>query len=84
MAEDILSRKAAFVDVFQLVVFAMPAIIAMSFPFGSLVGALMAASRMASDNEILVMRASGVPRSRIFRSLCGTRSCFCSFFLHHE
>lgn len=66
MAEDILSRKAAFVDVFQLVVFAMPAIIAMSFPFGSLVGALIAASRMASDNEVLVMRASGVPRSAIF------------------
>jgi lipopolysaccharide export system permease protein len=66
MAEDILSRKAAFVDVIQLVVFAMPAIIAMSFPFGSLVGALMASSRMASDSEILVMRASGVPRSRIF------------------
>jgi len=66
MAEDILSRKAAFMDVFQLVVFAMPAIIAMSFPFGSLVGALMAASRLASDNEVLVMRASGVPRSAIF------------------
>lgn len=66
MAEDILSRKAAFMDVIQLVIFAMPAIIAMSFPFGSLVGALMAASRMASDGEILVMRASGVSRSTIF------------------
>jgi lipopolysaccharide export system permease protein len=66
MAEDILSRKAAVFDVLQLVVFAMPAIIAMSFPFGSLVGALMAASRMASDNEILVMSASGVPKSKIF------------------
>jgi lipopolysaccharide export system permease protein len=65
MAEDILSRKAAFMDVFRLVIFAMPAIIAMSFPFGSLVGALMATSRMASDNEVLVMRASGVPRSAI-------------------
>lgn len=66
MAEDVLSRKAGFIDVFQLVVFAMPAIIAMSFPFGSLVGALMAASRMASDNEVLVMRASGIARSSIF------------------
>jgi lipopolysaccharide export system permease protein len=66
MAEDILSRKAAIIDVAKLVIFAMPAIIAMSFPFGSLVGALMASARMANDSEILVMRASGVPTRTIF------------------
>lgn len=66
MAEDILSRKAAIFDVVQLVVFAMPAIIAMSFPFGSLVGAMMASARLASDGEILVMRASGISKSTIF------------------
>lgn len=65
MAEDILSRKAAAGDVARLVVFAMPAIIAMSFPFGSLVGALMAAGRLASDAELLVMRASGISRRAI-------------------
>jgi lipopolysaccharide export system permease protein len=37
----------------------------MSFPFGSLVGALMAAGRLSSDNELLVMRASGVSRPAI-------------------
>ncbi|HPG87840.1 MAG TPA: LptF/LptG family permease, partial [Spirochaetales bacterium] len=62
MAEDILSKKAPVVDVIKLVVYATPAIIAMSFPFGSLVGALMAAGRLSSDNELLVMRASGVSR----------------------
>lgn len=65
MAEDILSRKAPVGDVVRLVVYAMPAIIAMSFPFGSLVGALMASGRLASDNELLVMRASGVSRPAI-------------------
>lgn len=65
MAEDILSRKAAAGDVALLVVFAMPAIVAMSFPFASLVGALMAAGRLASDAELLVMRASGVSRRAI-------------------
>ncbi|MFH2116380.1 MAG: LptF/LptG family permease [Spirochaetota bacterium] len=84
MAEDILSRKAAFMDVFQLVVFAMPAIIAMSFPFGSLVGALMAAARMASDGEILVMRASGVSRSTIFVPfvVLGLAFAFFSFIMN--
>lgn len=61
MAEDILSKRAPAIDVIRLVVYAMPAIIAMSFPFGSLVGALMAAGRLSSDSEIMVMRASGVP-----------------------
>ena len=66
MAEDILARKAALGDVVRLVVYAMPAIVAMSFPFGALVGALMCAGRLASDSELLVMRASGIPRSAIF------------------
>lgn len=65
MAEDILSKKAPVGDVARLVLYATPAIIAMSFPFGSLVGALMATGRLASDNELLVMRASGVSRSAI-------------------
>jgi len=66
MAEDILARKAPVGDVVRLIVYAMPAIAAMSFPFGSLVGALMAAGRLASDDELLVMRASGVPRRVVF------------------
>lgn len=65
MAEDILSKKAPVADVARLVLYATPAIIAMSFPFGSLVGALMATGRLSSDNELLVMRASGVSRSAI-------------------
>lgn len=65
MAEDILSRKAPVGDVVRLVIYAMPAIVAMSFPFGSLVGALMAAGRLSSENELLVMRASGVSRSAV-------------------
>ncbi|MDX9897962.1 MAG: LptF/LptG family permease [Spirochaetia bacterium] len=65
MAEEILAKKAPVMDVVRLVVYATPAIIAMSFPFGSLVGALMASGRLASDNELLVMRASGVSRPTI-------------------
>lgn len=65
MAEDILAKKAPVADVARLVLYATPAIIAMSFPFGSLVGALMATGRLASDNELLVMRASGISRSAI-------------------
>jgi len=65
MAEDILSKRQPVGDVVRLVIYAMPAIVAMSFPFGSLVGALMAVGRLASDSELLVMRASGISRSSI-------------------
>jgi lipopolysaccharide export system permease protein len=66
MAEDILSKRAPLLDVVMLLVFAVPSEIAMAFPFASLVGALMAAGRLSSDNEILVMQASGFPSRRIF------------------
>jgi lipopolysaccharide export system permease protein len=66
MAEDILSKKAPLRDVVLLLVYAMPSVIAMSFPFASLVGALMAAGRLASDNEILALMSSGVPSRKAF------------------
>jgi len=66
MAEDILSRRAPLRDVLLLLFYSMPSEIAMAFPFASLVGALMAAGRFASDNEMLVFQACGIPARRIF------------------
>ena len=66
MAEDILSKKAPLRDVLLLLVYATPSILAMAFPFAALVGALMAAGRLSSDNEMLALLASGVPAHRAF------------------
>ena len=66
MAEDILSRKAPVKDVALLLIYSMPSIIAMSFPFASLVGALMAAGRLSSDSEMLALMAAGIPPRRAF------------------
>jgi lipopolysaccharide export system permease protein len=66
MAEDILSRKAPFKDVMLLLFYSLPSVIAMSFPFASLVGALMAAGRLSSDNEMLAIMAAGIPPRRAF------------------
>ena len=66
MAEDVLSRRAPVLDVILLLVYAIPSEVAMAFPFSSLVGALMAAGRLSSDNEFLVMQASGLPARRVF------------------
>jgi lipopolysaccharide export system permease protein len=35
--------------------------VSLSFPFGSLVGALMAVGRLSSDNEVLAFNISGIP-----------------------
>jgi len=66
MAEDILSKRAPVKDVLLLLLFATPSVIAMSVPFASLVGALMAVGRLAADSELLVFQASGIRTARIF------------------
>lgn len=66
LAQDILAKHVSFPDVVLLVIYSLPAIIAISFPFASLVGALMAIGRLSSDNEILAMQASGISHARIF------------------
>jgi len=66
MAEEILSKKAPLREVLLLLVYSMPSVIAMAFPFASLVGALMSSGRMSSDNEFLAMMAAGIPPRKAF------------------
>jgi lipopolysaccharide export system permease protein len=61
MAEEIFAKQVPFWDVVRLVAYSLPWVVMMSFPFGSLVGALMAIGRIASDNEALAFAASGIP-----------------------
>ena len=66
MAQDILSQKVPLSQVALLVLYALPSIIALSAPFASLVGILMTIGRLTSDNEIMVMLASGLSYRNIF------------------
>ncbi len=66
MAEQVLTKRVGAWEVFLLVLYSLPAIVALSFPFASLVGALMAVGRFSSDNEIIAFQASGVPLTRLF------------------
>lgn len=65
MAEEIFAKRVPFWDVLLFIVFSLPSIVALSFPFGALVGALMSVGRLSSDNELLAMRASGIPLRNI-------------------
>jgi len=65
MAEQVLTKRVGAGEVLLLILYQLPAIIALSFPFASLVGALMAIGRYASENEVIAFLASGIPLPRI-------------------
>jgi lipopolysaccharide export system permease protein len=69
LAEEIFSKKVPFWDVILFIVYSLPSILALAFPFGALVGSLMAVGRLSSDNEILAFRACGVSLLRILGPL---------------
>jgi lipopolysaccharide export system permease protein len=66
MAQEILTKHVPLNQVALLVLFSLPSVIAMSAPFASLVGTLMTIGRLTSDNEILVMLASGLSYRNVF------------------
>jgi lipopolysaccharide export system permease protein len=66
MAEEILSKRVPFNQVMLLLLYSLPAIVAMAAPFAALVGILMAIGRLSSDNEVLVLLASGFSYKAIY------------------
>ena len=65
MAQDVLKKRAPLGDVLKLITYSLPFVIAQAAPFATLVGFLMCLGKLASDNEILVLRASGFSFSAI-------------------
>lgn len=58
-AETILKQRAPADQVMKLMLYSLPGVISQSAPFATLVGFLMCLGRMMTDNEILIIRASG-------------------------
>jgi len=79
LAEDILSKDVPIVEVLKLILYSLPSIVALSFPFGALVGALMAVGRLSSDNEIIAFRASGISHRVLFVPMVGLGLAFSVF-----
>lgn len=59
-------KEMPFVEVLKLVWYSLPVVIALSFPFGVLVGALMAIGKLSFDNEILACLSSGISYFTIY------------------
>ncbi len=56
---ELLKQRVPFKDTVRLMLYTMPFVIAQSAPFATLVGFLMCLGRIMSDNEVLIIRASG-------------------------
>ena len=59
-------KEMPFIEVLKLVLYSLPIVIALSFPFGVLVGALMAIGKLSFDNEILACLSSGISYLQIY------------------
>ncbi len=79
LAENILSKHVPALDVALLLVYSLPSIVALSFPFATLVGVLMAVGQLSSQNEILAFQASGVSQARVFLPLLAVGMFFSLF-----
>lgn len=65
LVQDILRKHVPLMDVMKLMSYSLPFIIAQSAPFGTLVGFLMCMGRLMTDNEILILRATGTSFFRL-------------------
>lgn len=84
MAETILKKRVPVHSVIELIWYSLPAIIAQSAPFATLVGFLMCLGRMVTDNEVLILRASGRRYVTILKPviLMGIMISVVSFFVN--
>ncbi|MCX7026826.1 MAG: LptF/LptG family permease [Spirochaetes bacterium] len=66
LAEDILSKNAHLDQTLLLLLYSLPSIVAIAFPFSALSGALMTSAGMNTDREILAFSAAGVSPRTIY------------------
>src|SRR5437762_188887 len=63
----LVSRGADLVTVLKAFVYLLPSIFSVTIPMAFLLGVLLAFGRLASDSEIVALRASGVSPGRLLR-----------------
>ena len=63
-ATDIMAKQVPIEDVVRLVTFSLPQIVHLSFPFATLLAALLALGRLSGDRELVAVQALGIPLSR--------------------
>lgn len=60
IARDRLAESVSIIDTLKLILYAMPAIIALSVPYSSFIGIILAVGKLSEGREILASRSSGI------------------------
>jgi lipopolysaccharide export system permease protein len=60
LMDMMVNKGVRFIDIAQLIIFLMPSFLLFTIPISLLVGIMMALGRLSADNEITVLKASGV------------------------
>jgi LPS export ABC transporter permease LptF/LPS export ABC transporter permease LptG len=63
----LIERSAAPATIVRVFVYLLPSMLAVNIPMAFLLGVLLAFGRLASDSEIIALRASGVSPARLLR-----------------
>lgn len=71
LAQDRLSSGVSLVDTLTLIWYALPAFVALSFPFASLLAVLMTTGKFSADNEVLAAQALGISIPRMAAPMLG-------------
>jgi LPS export ABC transporter permease LptG/LPS export ABC transporter permease LptF len=70
----LVAKGADFATVLRAFLFLFPSILSVTIPMAFLLGVLLAFGRMASDSEIVALRASGVSPARLLRPVLSVSS----------
>lgn len=70
-ATDIMAKQVPIEDVIRLVTFSLPQIVHLSFPFATLLAALLVLGRLSGDRELIAIQALGIPLSRGLAPIVG-------------
>jgi lipopolysaccharide export system permease protein len=67
---DLMVNKGVrFLDIAQLILFLMPSFLLFTIPISLLVGIMMALGRLSQDNEVTILKASGVSLFQLARPI---------------
>ena len=70
-ATDIMAKQVPIEDVVRLVTYSLPQIVHLSFPFATLLAALLVLGRLSGDRELIAVQALGIPLSRGLAPIVG-------------
>lgn len=79
----LVSKGADFSTVLRAFVYLLPSIFSVTVPMAFLLGVLLAFGRLASDSEIVALRASGVSPARLLRPVLALSiaACLMTFYV---